>query len=1054
MTSIKQILILFCIIIGGVSLFAQDSDTTKLVVTGTVFNAETLDPIGFAAIDNADISSSFSNEDGTFEIDVKSLDNILTVNIVGFQEKEVVLAGRNKVDIYMTPIGYSTFQKEANLYYTSPKLAYTTHSIADLSFGNSYENAAKTGSLSAETTFKGQASGVETSSRSGMPGIGSDIFLRGFSSLYGNNRPLIVVDGMIFDDNEYSESLFFGQRKNSLSALDISDIENVSIVKDAVSIYGAKAANGVIYIRTNHAVDQSTKIELNMSGGMNMEPQNIPMMDADDYRLYLYDQLESNGISNDSIQKLPYMISSDNYEDYYRYHNNTDWQKEVFSESYNTNVGLKILGGDDVALYALSVNYAKNEGSIKKTDYSRFSMRFNSDININEIFTVNSSLGFLRGVQNLRNGMTLDGADNPYYNALVKAPFLNPYVRTGDGITSPVFEDYDDFGISNPSSLLSDNNALEQMSRSFKVFGSVNVNAKVNDNLTISNLVGIMFDKDRESFFVPDAGVITTSTDIGEIYNQNGFRTIKHFAVNNDLRAKFSKTFDYKHDFTAIVGGRININRVEEDWATGANTASDQITSVGQGDPAFNNSGGFLSDFSSVTYYTLLNYGFKKKYFVDASLSVDGATQFGEETDGISIGDYVYGVFPSVGASWLLSSESFMNDISAIDLLKIRASYGLTGNDNIGLYHKYKYYKGINLLGQYGTVLGGLKNPSIGWEKNTKMNLGIDLEFLKSRVSLSADVYKNETTNLLEKAPASIYSGVDNYTFNNGAFETTGFDVAVNARLLNSKVKWDVGFNVGKYTTEVTDIYGGALETEIYGGTVLSRVGDAIGVFYGYETNGVYATTEAAENSGLINYLSYNDSEANFAAGDVVFVDNKKDNIINDEDRVVIGDPTPDFYGGINTRLKYDRFTLIANASFSVGNDVFNVMRYQLESMESFNNQTEAVLNRWRYEGQQTDMPKATYGDPMMNSRFSDRWIEDGSYLRLNNVTLSYTLPISVSFMDQPVVYISGNNLLTLTDYKGLDPDFSISNSTLTKGVDLGLPSQIKTILIGVRVKL
>ena len=1054
MTSIKHILILFCIMVGGLSLSAQESDTTKLVVTGTVFNAGTLEPIGFAAIDNADISSAFSNDDGTFEIEVSSYDNILSVSIAGFQGKEVVLAGKNKVDVYLTPIGYATFQKEADLYYTAPKLAYTTHSITDLSFGNSYENASKTGSLSAETTFKGKASGLEVNSRSGMPGIGSDIFVRGVSSLYGNNRPLIVVDGMIFDDNEYGESLFFGQRKNSLSAIDISDIENISIVKDAVSIYGAKAANGVIYIKTNRATDQSTKIELNMSGGMNMESQNIPMMESGDYSLYLYDMLESTGITNDSIQKLPYMINSKDYADYYKYHNNTDWQKEVFSESYNSNVGLKILGGDDVALYALSVNYAKNEGSIKKTDFSRFSMRFNSDIKINETFTVNSSLGFIRGIQNLRNGTSFTGTDNPYYNALVKAPFLHPNVRTSNGITSPVFEDYDVFGVSNPTSLLSSNNSLDQLSRSFKVFGSINANAKINDNLTISNLVGIMFDKDRESFFVPDAGVITSSNDIGEIYNQNGYRTIKHFAINNDFRAKFSKTFDYIHDFSFIAGARININRVEEDWGTGANTASDQITSVGQGDPAFNNSGGFLSDFNSLTYYALANYGFKKKYFIDASVSVDGATQYGEEVDGLTLGDDVYGVFPSVGAAWLLSSEPFMNNISAIDLLKIRASYGLTGNDNIGLYHKYKYYKGINLLGQYGTVLGGLKNPSIGWEKNTKINLGLDVEFLKSRVSISADVYQNETSNLLERAPASIYSGVGNYSFNNGSFETQGVDVAVNARVLNGKLKWDLGFNVGKYTTEVTDINNNVLETEIYGASVITKVGQSIGAFYGYETNGVYATTAAATESGLVNYLSYNDTEVNFGAGDVIFVDNKKDNIINDEDRVVIGDPTPDFYGGVNTRLKYDRFTLVANASFSVGNDVFNAMRYQLENMQSFNNQTEAVVNRWRYEGQVTDIPKATYNDPMMNSRFSDRWIEDGSYFRLNNVTVSYTLPISVSFMEQPVVFVSGNNLLTLTDYKGLDPDFSIGNSTLTKGIDLGLPSQFRTILIGVSVKL
>lgn len=1061
MTNIKHIIILFCLALAGTGLFAQETDTAKFVVSGTVYSVESLEPIGFVTIDNADISSGFTEIDGTYNIEVNSFDNVLTFQLMGFQTQEVVLAGRKYVDVYMTPVGYPSFNEEANLYYTSPKMAYVTQAISNLSYNNTYENANETGALSADVAFKNVVSGLEVKARSGMPGIGSDLFLRGFSSLNGSNRPLIVLDGMIYDDNEYGESTIWGQRKNALSAIDISDIENISIVKDAASIYGSKAANGVIYIRTNHAVNQSTSIELNLSGGINMEPEGLPMMEADEYRLYMYDMLEGTGISSDSIGRVPYMINNTGYSDYYRYHNNTDWQKQVFTNSYNRKVGMRIMGGDDVALYALSVNYAKNEGVIEKTDFSKFSMRFNSDINISKIFTVNSSLSFIRGVQNLRSGTSMTGKDNPFYTSLIKAPFLNPYVRTNQGIVSPVFEDYDIFGVSNPSSLLSENNSLDQLSRNYRVFGAFNLNAKVHENLTLSNQIGIMFDKDRESFFIPRTGIEPTVINIGVVNNQNGFRTIKHFAVSNDLNLKYNKTFDYTHDLGFVAGMRLNLNMVEEDWATGANTASDQITSTGKGDALFNKTGGFLNDWNSLTYYASLNYGYKKKYFIGSAVSVDGATHFGEEADGLHIGDYTYGIFPSVSGAWLLSSEPFMSGLNFINLLKLRASYGLTGNDNIGLYHRYKYYQAKNYLGQQGVIRGNIQNPQIGWENNTKMNLGLDIELLKSRLYLSADIYKNETTDLVEVGAASVFSGEDSYVFNNGGFTTTGVDLAVNARILNTAVKWDLGINIATYKTEVTKLNKGSMLSELYGATVLSQVGQPIGAFYGYETNGVYATTEQAQSSGLYNYKQ-NTDVVGFGAGDVIFVNHSSQNIkqsdvrsiIDDNDRTVIGDPTPDFFGGINTRLKYKRIALMANAGFSVGNDVFNALRYQLEGMSTYNNQTQAVLNRWRYEGQVTDIPKASYGDGMMNNRFSDRWIEDGSYFRLNNVTISYSLPIHTGFMDQPEIYVTGNNLATITNYRGLDPDFSVSNSTLSKGVDVGLMPQFRSFLIGVKIKL
>ncbi|MBS2098087.1 SusC/RagA family TonB-linked outer membrane protein [Carboxylicivirga linearis] len=1061
MTKIKFIYLLIFVFIGGSAAIAQVQESELQKITGTVFDIQTNEPVEFVAIDNDSIASTFSDIEGKFEIGVISYQGVLKVSAFGYISQDIVIAGRSEINIYMAPLGYSSFQRDYHTGFYSTKQAYSTQAVTNLQVNTPYDNAALTGAESGESTFKGRVPGMEVLSRSGVPGVGSDIFLRGFSSLYGNNRPLIVVDGMIYDDREYGTSIINGQRKNQFTAIDITDIENISVVKDAVSIFGSKAANGVVYIRTNHATEQSNKIEFNMSGGINLAPQGYPLMEADDFSLFLSEMLQSQGLSTDSIRRLPYMINTPGYEEYYRYHNNTDWQKELFAQSYNTNVGFRITGGDDVALYALSVGYLKNEGTVTGTDYSKFNMRFNSDINISKVFSLNSNISFMQGQQNHMSGTGLTSLDNPYYQTMVKSPLLTMFNRTSTGVYSPVYEDYDVFGNSNPASIMQSNNPLEQQVRNYRFVGSFNFNAKVNKNLTVHNLIGVVFDKDRETFFIPSYGIVPDTTDLGVIYNRNGFRTVKQFTINNDFRVNYDKTFNRVHDFNAVAGARINMNRIEEDRATGANTPSDQYTTVGQGNAIFNQSGGFLSDWSSITYYAMANYGFSKKYFLSASLALDGASHFGSEADGLKIGDFVYGVFPSISGAWLLSSENFLSNLSFVNLLKLRASYGLTGNDDYSLYHRYKYYSAINYLGQQGIIRGNIPNPAIQWETNTKVNVGMDMELLRSRLIISADIYQNTTDNLVENKVASIYSGEANYFFNNGSFTTQGIDLGITGKIISGTVNWDLGLAIGKYTTEVTALNDNRLETEMYGATILTEVGKPIGVFYGYETNGVYATTEAASNANLGNLLP-NTSIVPFEAGDVIFVDHHKDNIegeeytsiIDENDRVVIGDPTPDFFGEINTRVNYKDITLVANVGFSYGNDVFNYMRSQLENMDSYNNQTKAVRNRWRYEGQVTTMPKATYDDPMMNNRFSDRWIEDGSYIRLRNVTLSYKLPIKTGFMERPEIYVTGNNLLTFTKYKGLDPDFSAGNSTLTKGIDVGLVPQSQSILLGLKLKL
>jgi hypothetical protein len=294
-----------------------------------------------------------------------------------------------------------------------------------------------------------------------------------------------------------------------------------------------------------------------------------------------------------------------------------------------------------------------------------------------------------------------------------------------------------------------------------------------------------------------------------------------------------------------------------------------------------------------------------------------------------------------------------------------------------------------------------------------------------------------------------VYTGFSNYLVNSGAMKNTGYEIKLNSKIFNSNFKWELGLNLAKYINEITELPEGEFITNIAGANILTREGLPVGVFYGYKVEGVFATN--AEASGY-SMIKANGKPASFSGGDIHFA--SADNVIGESDMQVIGDPNPDFTGGISNTFRWKRIALDALVTFTVGNDVYNYTRSKLESMSGYENQTQAVMNRWRYEGQLTDMPKATINDPMGNSRFSSRWIEDGSFMRLKTITLSYDVPINNSFFKNIDIYLTGTNLITLTKYEGFDPEFSVGGSPLEQGIDYGLVPQYKSILFGVKLGL
>ncbi|MGF7138600.1 SusC/RagA family TonB-linked outer membrane protein [Roseimarinus sediminis] len=1048
MKYIKTILVALIIAITGAYANAQNNQESVNTVTGVVYNASTKNPIEAAAVSIGRVSSGFTDAEGRFSIEVRSENDVITIKAEGFHTQNVPVKGRSEVNVYLQLVSMYSLQELSYSAFDSKQKIYTAQSVASIN-PQHQTSATKMNAGSGEAAFDGRIPGLDVRSRNGIKGIGSNLFLRGYSSLYLNNQPLIVVDGMIYDTENHGNSLIDGYYANPLGGINVNDIENVTVVRDAASIYGAKAANGVIFIRTSHTQKQATSIELSVNGNMEIAPDNIPLLGSEDYRTYLNEiMVQQYGLN--AVSKMEFLNTNTTSPNYYSYHNNSNWQDKVFQDNYSTNYNLKIKGGDDVALYALSVSFLQQNGTVKESGNSRFNFRFNSDIKFSNTVTLNSNIGFNYMTKDI-TGSGIENYYDPVYISRIKAPFLLEFEQDEEGTASPVLSDYDFLNVSNPVALV---NNMTQEDITYRLFGSFNFNWQISDKIVASNLIGLTFDKDRQRIFIPRQGVVPDSVDYGEVTNQMKTRVLRNFVINNDLRVKYSNDFGTDHQLDVLAGARLKINDLEEDWAADYNSANDQMRSLGNGNFLLRQKGGFIGQWSSLTWYLSADYAFKNKYLLTLNVGLDGSSRFGDQAGGLYLFETPFMLYPSLAAAWLVSSESFMADTDAVDVLKIRASYGLTGNDNIGNYTARKYYSSETFLGYQGSVLGALYNPALGPEKTAKLNLGVDMALFRERLTITADVFSNKTSKLFDYIPVNDYSGFDGYYGNYGGLTTSGFDFSVNSRLVNTKAfKWDLGLVYSKFTTTIDELYNDKRTANFYTANILTEVGQPISQFYGYKTKGVYATDALADEAGLVNRMD-NEDLVPFGAGDVIFEDLVADGIIDENDMQVLGNPTPDFMGEVFTKLKYKNITLDAALSFSYGAEVFNYLRYSLENMSTTNNQTQVVLNRWRYQGQQTDIPRAAFGDPMGNARFSDRWIEDGSYARLKNLTLSYMINLNSNLLKYAEVYATGVNLLTFTNYKGLDPEFSIDGAALMQGIDLGMVPQNKMVLLGVKIGL
>lgn len=1025
----------------------EGQNTSQVAISGLVRDANTKKAIPAAQIRSLNLGTTTSaGDNGSFKIKVTSLDEVLSVSAFDYGTREVSVKGKDSVIIDLYP-GIFT-----NSYKTVETLTGTANNSSVTQGINSVDNFSTSTFISIDNEIESQLGGsVRSVNRSGITGIGASLFIRGLNSLNANAQPLFIVDGAIWDMSYDAVSLHNGFFTNPLATIDVTNIESISVIKDGTSIYGSKAANGVIVIKTNHGKSTVTKINANSFVGIVSRPKSIPVMDASQFRIYASDILKGTTTGN-NIENLNFLNDDPSNPYYLKYHNATDWQDEVYQTGITQNYSLSVNGGDEKALYDFSIGYSNDKGVVKNTDMQRLYARFNADISFTSKLNMNWNIAYTEMNRHLLD----DGVNyltSPSFLSKIKAPFLSPYQYTITGEHTTDYEDSDDFGIGNPDAIISNSLNTNKQYR-------FNIGAAptylLTPHLTIKDNFNYSLYNIRENFYRPKIGADSVSyPELGFVSNNEIRNQVsKNIAIYNDLQLVYDKKFKDVHHMKGLLGWRYLNNYYKLDYAEGHNTQGDSYKSLDDANIKFTD--GLDNKNKSVSAYAGIDYSYKNCYLLSAVFDMDASSRFGKETKGgMEFLGKKWGLFPSLNGAWIISSERFMRSVNFINRLKLRAGYGVSGNDDVGYYASVPYLTSKDYMGQaVGLVIGNVANNGIQWETTYRTNVGFDLGILNERIGLSADYYTSSTKDLLIRRTYTDITGLGYYWSNSGELANKGFEIAANFKILNLKsVKWELGLSGGHYKNKMVSLPDGDFTTPVYGGEILTSVGKPAALFYGYKTNGIFATQADAAAANLSVIDNYGKSHA-FGAGDVRFVDASPDGIINDKDKQIIGDPNPKLYGSFNTLVAFKNFTFNALFTYSYGNDVYNFWRSQLESGSGLYNQSIAMLNRWRTEGQQTFQPKAVFGDPMGNSRFSDRWIEDGSFVKLKTLTLTYKVPIKSSFIEGINVWVSANNVFTFTKYLGQDPEVSANNAVLWQGIDAGYLPNTPSYFVGIKLSL
>ncbi|MBD3749034.1 MAG: TonB-dependent receptor [Sphingobacteriales bacterium] len=848
-----------------------------------------------------------------------------------------------------------------------------------------------------QQAIQGRAAGVTVVQPSGKPGSGLSLRVRGYGSLNGSNDPLYVVDGVQLLSND---------------GINPNDIENITILKDAAAtaIYGANGANGVVLITTKSGQAGKSQISFETYYGFQNLTKKLPVLNAKDFALLINEERTNVG-------QQPFITDVNNIA------YNTNWQNEIYRQGAQQNYQLTASGGSEKYKYYLSGGWNGETGTLAPAKFGRYSIRYNQTSTLFPKLKIGSNISISRI-------NSVDVADNNRVNqggvvlSALSTPPTIP-VQNPDG-TYP----------QNPYQALENPVAItrgaDNTSFTNKILGNVFAEYQLPADLKIRSTFGVEANDNRSDSFIDP---FTTG---------NG-RALKGFASagsnneviwQNENILSYQHTFNKKHSINAIGGVTFRKSQYTGTYLSGKNFANSAIKTVNGAseklDASSNN-----SSWAYLSYLARVIYSYKDKYTATASFRADGSSRFGPNQK--------YGYFPAASVGWLISEEDFLKNVNWLSSLKLRYGIGSNGNSaGIGDFsylarYRVGYNYPINNNTQPGTITTSIANNDLKWEVNTTNNLGLDISIFNNRINLSADAYYRKTTNALVNRPLPSQTGYTSITQNVGSLENKGLEFNLNTiNYAHKKFNWqtDIVFSLNR--NKVLDILGQQIMSGGVGdnGSVtITEQGEPISSFYGYVSEGVDPAT-----------------------GNITYKDLNTDGKITDADRTIIGNPNPKFEGGVTNRFTAFGFDLSFLFQFIYGNDVYNATRIETEGMSGPKNASTAVLNRWTTPGQITDIPRAAFGDPNKNSlRNSTRFIENGSYLKLRDITFGYNLSNVLknqSVLKSARIYFSGRNLFTVSNYKGYDPEVSRNGGNpFQLGIDYGTYPQVRTLVFGINAK-
>lgn len=942
-------------------------------------------------------SGTATNAEGDFTLNVPS-DATLIFSFIGLTSQEIPVGSRSIINVQMGS-DVKSLSEVVVVGYGSQQKKDLTGNIASVS-GASIANIPVS---SVEESLQGRAAGVYVNAGSGKLGQGVQIRVRGAASVSAGNQPLYVVDGIPITSTDFGSAN--SEPANPIADINPNDIESIEILKDAsaAAIYGSRASNGVVLITTKKGRIGKTKIDLGYFTGVSTPTREREWLNAAEYIEIFSEAATNEGYDPQEEFEgngLPWNSTYD-----------TDWASEAFQKGGISQYNLSLSGGNEKTRFFLSGTHNDQKGIIVGNEFKRSSARINLDHSISQKFRVGTNISLIRSVNNRVPN------DNAFSNPLqlVALPPIQPKIDSATGLLN--------------TNTLYYNNLIElenasNVATSYRTISNLFASYELLPGLTFRTEYGIDFLTLDEDIY---RGRITESGGPTGYGYSNQARSF-NYTINNTLN--YNKTFNDAHSLDLLGGITYQEANIKGTSVEGRGFPNDNFQKIASA--ARITSGGTTeTGYSFLSYLARANYKFMDKYLLSLSGRLDGSSRFGENNR--------YGFFPAASAGWILTEEAFMQNSNFLNFLKLRASYGLTGNSEIGNFQSRGLYSALFYADQAGISPTRVASPDLRWENTAQADFGLDFGFFNNRISGEIDYYVKTTTDLLLNVPLPAINGFTNITKNIGSLENRGIEFVLNTQNLVGGFKWTTNFNISRNRNKVLKLSGDPIDG---GGRLIGRVaeGEPLGYFYTVK----YAGVDPANGDAL-----YYDLEGNTT------------NAYSNAYRQKVGDPNPDFIGGLTNNFSYKGFDLNVLMQFVYGNDLYNVAGYfQSVNADYFDNQSRDQLRRWQKEGDMTDVPQARLY-AANGGATSSRWVQDGSFLRIRTVTFGYNLPadlINKAYLQNARIYIAAQNLFTFTDYEGYDPEVNGYQGTTaqTNNINLGhdfyTPPQQKTITIGVNL--